>query len=165
MFSEYQLGLLIFQINFSLFWSVLSSSIISSVKFFAHDCNWTRTQNHLARKRTLNYLVSLAKWLSVRLLTKWLWVRVQLQSVKFQISRLLRARRSLTFRKLLSVDLLWKRVRVMTRTCSSLPMFFLFSQYMSAFLDASNLVLCYFHLRQIIVDSNLGVIWQPVAQA
>ena len=40
------------------------------------DCNWTRTQNHLVRKRTLNYL---AKWLSVRLQTKWFWVPVQLQ--------------------------------------------------------------------------------------
>ena len=48
------------------------------------DCNWTRIQNHLVRKRTLNHLakchlVSLAKWLSVRLQTKWFWVRVQLQ--------------------------------------------------------------------------------------
>ena len=34
------------------------------------DCNWTRTHNHLLHKRTLNHLaklVSLAKWLSVRL--------------------------------------------------------------------------------------------------
>ena len=31
------------------------------------DCNWTRTQNHLVRKRTLNHLGSLAKWLSARL--------------------------------------------------------------------------------------------------
>ena len=29
-----------------------------------------------------NRKVSLAKWLSVRLRTKWLWVRVQLQSLK-----------------------------------------------------------------------------------
>ena len=39
------------------------------------DCNWTRTQNHLVvLKRRLNRwakLVSLAKWLSVRLRTKW----------------------------------------------------------------------------------------------
>ena len=35
------------------------------------DCNGTRTHN---------YLASLAKWLSVRLRTKWLWVRVLLQS-------------------------------------------------------------------------------------
>ena len=43
------------------------------------DCNWTQTQNHLVRKRTLNHL---AKWLSVRLRTKWFWVWVQLQSQK-----------------------------------------------------------------------------------
>ena len=29
----------------------------------------------------LNHLASLAKWLSVRLRTKWFWVRVQLQSL------------------------------------------------------------------------------------
>ena len=65
-----------------------------------NDCNWTRTQNHLVLKRTLNHLASLAKWLSVRLRTKWFWVRVQLQSLHLQISRLLRARSSLTFRQL-----------------------------------------------------------------
>ena len=67
------------------------------------DCNWTRTQNHLVLKRTLNHLTKLAslvKWLSVRLRTKWFWVRVQLQSLHLQISRLLRARSSLTFRQL-----------------------------------------------------------------
>ena len=67
------------------------------------DCNGTRTHNHLIRKRTLNHLAelaSLAKWLSVRLRIKWLWVRVPLQSVKLQISRLFRARSSLTFRQL-----------------------------------------------------------------
>ena len=32
-------------------------------------------------KPQLNHLDSLAKWLSVRLRTKWLWVRVQLQSL------------------------------------------------------------------------------------
>ena len=43
------------------------------------DCNWARTQDHLVRKRTLNHLVKmagLAKWLRVRLRTKWFWVRV-----------------------------------------------------------------------------------------
>ena len=43
------------------------------------DCNWTRTQNHLVRKRTLNHL---AKQLSVCLQTKWFWVRVPLQLLK-----------------------------------------------------------------------------------
>ena len=49
------------------------------------DCNWTRTRNHLVRKRTFPHLAKLAKlakWLSAHLRTKWLWVRVQLQSVK-----------------------------------------------------------------------------------
>ena len=27
-------------------------------------CNWTRTQNHLVHKRTLNHLAKLTKWLS-----------------------------------------------------------------------------------------------------
>ena len=52
----------------------------------------------------LKHLVSLAKWLSVRLRSKWLWVRVPLQSLNLQIWRLLRARSSLTFRQLQSVD-------------------------------------------------------------
>ena len=68
------------------------------------DCNWTRNHNHLVHKQTFNHL---AKWLSVRLWTKWLWVRVQLQSLKLQISRLLQTRSSLTFRHLQSVDSLW----------------------------------------------------------
>ena len=40
------------------------------------DCNWTRTQNHLVHKQTLNHLARLAKWLSVHARTKWFWVRV-----------------------------------------------------------------------------------------
>ena len=32
-------------------------------------------------RKQLNYLASLAKWLNVRLETKWVWVRVQLQSL------------------------------------------------------------------------------------
>ena len=45
-----------------------------------------------------------AKWLSVRLRTKWLWVRVPLQLVKLQISCLFRAMSYLTFRQLKSVE-------------------------------------------------------------
>ena len=71
------------------------------------DCNRARTQNHLLRKWTLNHLASLAKWLSVHLRTKRFSVRVQLQSPKLQISRLLRGRSSLTFRQLWSVDSIW----------------------------------------------------------
>ena len=49
------------------------------------DWNWTRTHNQLVHERTLNHLsklASLAKWLSVRLWTNWLWVPVQLQSLQ-----------------------------------------------------------------------------------
>ena len=38
-------------------------------RLFLSDCKWTRTHNHLVRKRTLNHLsklASLAKCLSVR---------------------------------------------------------------------------------------------------
>ena len=55
-----------------------------------------------------NHLESLTKWLDVRLWTKWLWIRIPLQSLNLQIWRLLRARSSFTFRQLQSVDSLWK---------------------------------------------------------
>ena len=47
-----------------------------------------------------NNLASPAKWLSVRLRSKWLWVRIPLKSLKLQVSHLFQARSSLTFRKL-----------------------------------------------------------------
>ena len=71
------------------------------------DCNGTRTHNHVVRKRTLNHLAKLAilpKWLNVRLRSKWSWIRVPLQSLKFQIWSLFQARSYLTLRKLQSVD-------------------------------------------------------------
>ena len=37
----------------------------------------------------LNHLASLAKWLNVHLWTKWLWVLVQLQSVKTKVFKLI----------------------------------------------------------------------------
>ena len=48
----------------------------------------------------LDHLASLAKWLIVRLRTKWLWVRISLQPLDPQISRRLWARSSLKFRQL-----------------------------------------------------------------
>ena len=45
------------------------------------DSNGIQTLNDLVRKRTLNHLAKLAKWLSVRLQTKWLWVRISLLSL------------------------------------------------------------------------------------
>ena len=44
-----------------------------------HDGNWIQTQNHLVPKWTqLDHLACLAKWLSVRLGTTWLWVWILL---------------------------------------------------------------------------------------
>ena len=81
--------------------------------------NETRTDNRSLRKWRLNYLaklskwlivlwvcictehlVSLAKWLSVRLWTKWLWVRILLLSLKLQILHLFQETISLIVRPL-----------------------------------------------------------------
>ena len=59
---------------------------------------------------------SLAKWSSVRLRTKWLWVRISLLSRKIQIWRLLRARNSLTFRQTIECGFTLKLVRDMVIT-------------------------------------------------
>ena len=59
------------------------------------DCNGSLTHNHLVPWQTFNHLAkpgSLAKWLSVCLLTGRLWIWGQLQSPKFQILCLFRAR-------------------------------------------------------------------------
>ena len=69
------------------------------------DYNGIRTHSDLVFKRTLNnHLASLDKCLSVHLRTKLLWVRILLQSLKFQILRLFRTWSFLTFRQLQSVD-------------------------------------------------------------
>ena len=79
------------------------------------DSNGIRTLNHLVRKRTLKHLAKLAsglaKWLSVRLRTKWLWVQILLLSLKLQIWRLLQARSSLTFRQTIECRFTLKVVR------------------------------------------------------
>ena len=58
------------------------------------DCNGNQTHNHSVYKRTLNHSFT------IPLETNWLWVRVPLQSLKPQISRMFWAWSSLTFRKL-----------------------------------------------------------------
>ena len=42
--------------------------------------------DNATKENIKEFNLSLAKWLSVRLRTKWLWVRVQLQSIELQIS-------------------------------------------------------------------------------
>ena len=44
------------------------------------DSYEVRTHNPLVRKRTLHHLAHVAKWLSVRLRTKGLWVRISMLS-------------------------------------------------------------------------------------
>ena len=61
-------------------------------------------------------IINNSKWLSVRLQTKWLWVRIPLQSLKLHISRLFQTKISLTFTQVKSVDSLLKRVCDMIRT-------------------------------------------------
>ena len=63
-------------------------------------------------------LASLAKWLSIRLRTKWLWVRISLLSLKLQMWRLHRARSSLTFRQTAERVFTLKLVRDMIITYS-----------------------------------------------
>ena len=95
-----------FKIRF-LSWVIFNIVFSNKKNRVLSDCNWNRTCNHLVHKRTLNHLAKLLKWLSVRLWTKWLWVWVQLQPLKLQISRLLWAMNLLIFRQIWSVNSLW----------------------------------------------------------
>ena len=66
----------LFILNFTMpiFWKQSTLDYVLNRKLLS-DCNWTPTHNHFVRKRTLNHLAklaSLAKWLSIRLRTKWL---------------------------------------------------------------------------------------------
>ena len=76
----------IFQMNQGQFQTACSCHVTyafqSESTLYIHS-EWITTQ--------LNHVVRLAKWLSVRLRTKWLWIREQLQSLRqfqnFQKSR------------------------------------------------------------------------------
>ena len=67
-------------------------------------------------KTTQSFKVSLAKCLSVRLRTKWLWVQMPLQSLKLQISHLFRSRHSFDTQQTIECRFTLKRVRDMIRT-------------------------------------------------
>ena len=102
------------------------------------DSNEIRTYNKLVRKQTLNYvakLASLAKWLSVRLRTKQLWVQISLLSLKLQILRLLRARMSLKFRQTVECGVTLKLVRDMIITYSQMHRTDKYSQHSSVIYD------------------------------
>ena len=66
-------------------------------------------------------LASLARLFSVRLRTKWLWVRIPLLSLKLQIWRLFRARSFLTFRQTIECGFALKLVRDVIITYNQYP--------------------------------------------
>ena len=82
----------------------------------------TYSQMHHTDKysQQLNHLASLAKWPSVRLWTKWLWIRILLLSLKLQIWCLFSARSSLTFRHTLESRFTLKLVCDMIITYSQI---------------------------------------------
>ena len=138
----------------------LNNMILFPTLFFLMklgDCNWIRNHNHLVRKRTLNHLpklakwlscvvstylydefdcmsyqsnavyrkvlttqhnhlASLAKWLNLRLRTKWLWVQVQLQSLRLVFAPV-SSNESLDIQAALECGFILQRVRDMIRTC------------------------------------------------
>ena len=103
-----------------IFWHFLQlqdPSHIFSTNTKQSDSNGIRNHNHLVRERTLNHLTSSAKWLSVQLRTKWLWVRIPLLSLELQIWYLFRARIFLTFRQTIECGFTLKLVRDMIITC------------------------------------------------
>ena len=78
------------------------------------DCNWTRTQNHLVLKGTLNHLASLV--FSVRLTTKWFWVQVQFTSPSDFVP--VSSKEFLDIQATIECGFTLKCVHDMTRTCS-----------------------------------------------
>ena len=94
-----------------------SSAMIIFQIFHYSDSNGIRTHSHLVCKRTLNHLASLAKWLNVRLQTKWIWIRIPLLSLKLEIWRLLRARSFVIFSQTIECRFTLKLLRYMIITC------------------------------------------------
>ena len=69
-----------FYLDFS-FYFLMSDRVCEDfdlLNFYCYYCNMIRTQNHLIRK------VGFAKWLSVRLQTKWFWVRIRCSHLNFR---------------------------------------------------------------------------------
>ena len=85
---------------------------------------WELTTQH-------NHLASLAKWLSVRLQTKWLWVGIPLLSLKLQMWHLLQTRSSLSFRQTIECRFTLKLVRDMITSYSHMHRTYKYSQYSS----------------------------------
>ena len=83
--------------------SLSSSTEARSSDFQSKECSQHHFRMLLVCKRTLSQAI-LTKWLSDRLQTKWLWVQIPFLPLKLLVSCLFRAKGSLTFRQLKSVD-------------------------------------------------------------
>ena len=79
----------------------------------------------------LTFSTSLTKWSSVRLWTKWLWIRIPLVLLKIQIWCLLRAMSSLTFRQTIECGFTLKLVPDMITTYSRMHCTDKYSQHSS----------------------------------
>ena len=93
--------------------------------------NFVNAPDRYVLKTQLNHLASLAKWLSVRLRTKWLWVAIMLLSLKLQIWRLLWARSFKTFKQTVVCGFTVKVVRDMIITYSPMHRTDQYSQHSS----------------------------------
>ena len=89
------------------------------------DSNGIRTHNHLVRKRTLNYLAKLAKWLSCVVSMS------DMVPLNLQIWCLLWAKSSLTFRQTIACRFTLKPVHNMIITYSQMRRTDKFSQHSS----------------------------------
>ena len=144
-------------------WKILSDQTsLDLYVVITSESNGTRALNRLVRKRTLNHLAKLARWLSwvvtsclqtkwltnyvyeLCLQTKWLWVRIPLLLLKLQIRRLLRARSSLVLRQTTVSSFTLKFVRDMIITYSLLLISFLFSLRCNYFIWSKLMSLIFF---------------------
>ena len=60
---------------------ILFNLFIYDLMFFIQETEVCNFAVQISTQTQLNHLASLAEWLSVRLRTKWFWVRVQLQYI------------------------------------------------------------------------------------
>ena len=97
----------------------------------SHIISWRRKLNDQkwlqggSNPKSLSSATNNQPWLNVHLRTKWLWVRVPLQSLKLQIFHLFGERSSLPFRQItIECGFTLKHVRDMIRTFNKLKFLF-----------------------------------------
>ena len=111
-------------------------SCVVSTLCHSKTCTWhdKNIQSNVSYRQVLttqlNYLTSLAKWLSVRLRTKWLWAWVPLQSLKHQISPI-SSKKFLDIQATIECGFTPKRARDMIRIYSQMHCTDRYSQHSS----------------------------------